>query len=92
VVLSIGAGACAIVQPPTGKGIPADCRVTLADREIPASDLPVRLAEIMNGRSGDQRVLFLAADDRLNYEGVLRIVDLAKSGVDDVRIEFVSTD
>jgi len=36
--------------------------------------------------------LFLLADDTLNYEGVLRIVDLAKSGVDDLRIEFVTTD
>jgi hypothetical protein len=35
-------------------------------------------------------VLFLAADDRLNYEVILRIVDLAKSGVEDLRIEFVT--
>jgi hypothetical protein len=26
----------------------------------------------------------------LNYEGVLRIIDLAKSGVEDLRIEFVA--
>ena len=38
----------------------------------------------------EQRVLFLAADDRLNYEGVLRIIDLAKSGVEDLKIEFVA--
>jgi hypothetical protein len=36
-------------------------------------------------------VLFLAADDRLNYEGVLRIVDLAKSGVDELKIEFLTS-
>ena len=38
-----------------------------------------------------ERVLFLAAEDNLNYEGVLRIVDLAKSGVDDLKIEFLTT-
>jgi len=27
----------------------------------------------------------------LNYEGVLRIVDLAKSGVEDLSIEFLTT-
>jgi biopolymer transport protein ExbD len=92
IVLSIGPKACAMVQPPAGEGLPADCRVTLADREIPAAELPGSLAQLMGGRATDQRVLFLAADDRLNYEGVLRIVDLAKSGVDDLRIEFVSAE
>jgi hypothetical protein len=37
-------------------------------------------------------VLFLAAEDGMNYEGVLRIVDMARSGVDDLRIEFLTTD
>ena len=34
--------------------------------------------------------MFLAVDDRLNYEGVLRIIDLAKSGVADLKIEFIA--
>jgi biopolymer transport protein ExbD len=92
VLLSIRATACHVVEPLAGEGLPADCRVTLADHEIPAADLPARLAEILNNRPADKRVLFLAADDRLNYEGVLRIVDLAKSSVDDLTIEFVTTD
>ena len=92
VILSIGPTACPILEPPAGEGLPADCRVTLDDREIPAAELPARVAEILGGRPAEQRVLFLAADDRLNYEAVLRIVDLAKSGVDDLKIEFVTTD
>ena len=72
-------------------GLPADCRVTLADKEIPATELPARVAEILGGRSVERRVLFLDADDRLNYEGVLRIVDLAKSGVEDLKIEFLTS-
>jgi hypothetical protein len=35
-------------------------------------------------------VLFLAVDDRVNYEAVLRIIDLANSGVQDLKIEFIS--
>jgi len=66
--------------------------VTLADREIPAVDLPARVAEVLGGRPADRRVLFMAVDDRLNYEGVLRIVDLAKSRVDDLKIEFLPID
>jgi biopolymer transport protein ExbD len=90
-ILSIGPAACPIVEPLTGEGLPAECRVTLADQKIPAADLPRRVAEILDGQPVEKRVLFLAADDRLNYEGVLRIIDLAKSDVADLKIEFIGT-
>jgi biopolymer transport protein ExbD len=64
--------------------------VTLNDYDLPATDLPARVAEVLGGRPEGQRVLFIAADDRLNYEGVLRIIDLAKSGVEDLQIEFLT--
>ena len=92
VVLSIEPTACRILEPPPGEGLPANCRVNLNKQEIPATDLPARVAEILGGRPADNRVLFLAADDRLNYEGVLRIVDLAKSGVENLQIEFLTSD
>jgi biopolymer transport protein ExbD len=92
VVLRIDPTACRIIEPPAGEGIPADCRVTLAGHEIPAAELPARVAEALGARPADGRVLFLAADDRMNYEGVLRIVDLAKANVDDLSIEFVAND
>src|SRR4029078_2168053 len=75
-ILTIGPPACSITAPPAGEGLPADCRVTLADKEISAAEWPARVAEFLDGRPAEQRVVFLAADDRLNYEGVLRIVDL----------------
>jgi biopolymer transport protein ExbD len=92
VILSIGSTACPMLGPPTGEGLPANCRLTLADTEIAANELPARVAEILGGRPADERVLFLAADDRLNYEGVLRVVDIAKSSVDDLTIEFIAID
>src|SRR5262245_39458157 len=92
VVLSIGPDACNILEPPERRGIPSDCRVSLADREIPAAELPARVEELLAGRPKDRRVLFLSADDRLNYEGVLRIVDLAKLRVDDLTVEVVTAD
>ncbi len=91
-ILSIVPTACRILEPPAGDGLPADCRVTLADREIPAADLPASVAMILGDQPAEKRVLFLAADNRLNYEGVLRIVDLAKSNIDDLTIEFITTD
>ena len=92
VVLSIEPTGCRILQQPAGEGLPADCLVTLNEQVMPATDLPARMTELLGGRPTEQRVLFLAADDRLNYEGVLRIVDLAKSGVEDLQIEFLSAE
>ncbi len=91
-ILQVGPTGCRILGPPAGEGLPADCRVTLADRMIPAAELPARVAEILGDQPPEKRVLFLAADDRVNYEGVLRILDLAKSGVEDLKIEFITTD
>jgi biopolymer transport protein ExbD len=90
-ILSIAPTDCGILKPPAGEGLPADCHVTLNDQKIPAAELTGHVAEILGGRPSEKRVLFLAADDSLNYEGVLRIVDLAKSGVDDLKIEFIET-
>jgi biopolymer transport protein ExbD len=90
VVLAVGEKDCQLFQPPSGEGLPANCLVSLDARQIPVTELPARIGEALSGRPKDQRVLFLAADDRLNYEVILRIVDLAKSGVEDLRIEFVT--
>src|SRR5215475_9216904 len=89
-ILRIESAACPILKPLEGEGIPKDCQVTLADQKIPVAELPARVAEILGGRPAEQHALFLAVDDRLNYEGVLRIIDLAKSGVEDLKIEFVA--
>ena len=90
-IMSIDPTTCPILEPPPGEGLSGDCRVTLNDEKVPAAELSARVASVMGGRPSEQRVLFLAADDRLNYEGVLRIIDLAKSGVDDLKIEFIAT-
>ena len=50
VVLRIDPTACRIIEPPAGEGIPADCRVTLAGHEIPAAELPARVAEALGAR------------------------------------------
>src|SRR5574341_242886 len=89
-ILTIVPTGCRILEPPAGDGLPADCRVILADREIPVAELPARVSEILGGRPVEKRVLFIVSDDRLNYEGVLRIVDLAKSSLEDLSIEFIT--
>jgi len=89
-ILIISATTCGIVKPSVGEGLPTDCRVILGDQKIAATELPARVGDILGSRPPEKRVLFLAADDRLNYEGVLRILDLAKSGVEDLKVEFIT--
>jgi len=90
-ILNIGSTACPILGPLAEEGIPKDCQVTLAGEKIPADELSTRVARILGERPAEQRALFLSVDDQLNYEGVLRIIDLAKSGVADLKIEFIAT-
>jgi biopolymer transport protein ExbD len=90
-ILIISPTTCRIVGPSAGEGLPTDCRVTLGDQNIAATELPARVGEILGSRPPEKRVLFLAADDRMNYEGVLRILDLAKSGVEDLKVEFITS-
>src|SRR4051794_21894843 len=42
-ILSIAFNACPLLAPPAGEGLPTDCRVTLEDQKIPASELPQRV-------------------------------------------------
>jgi len=89
-ILSLGSTDCPIFAPPTPAGL-KDCQVTLADQKILATELPKYVRELLGNRPAEQRALFMAVDDRLNYEGVLRIIDLAKLGVEDLKIEFIAT-
>jgi len=92
VTLAIDPVGCPLLEPPQGDGLPASCHVRLGDRDVPVRSLSRRVAEIFSSRPPDQRVLFLAADDRLNYEGVMRVVDLARTGVDELTIGLVAVE
>jgi biopolymer transport protein ExbD len=90
IVLGIDADGCRIVKRPENDGLPGDCRVRINDEVVPVTDLAGRLGVIFAEREPADRVLFLAAQDELNYEGVMRIVDLAKTGVEGLRIGLVT--
>ena len=89
IVLGIRAEHCAVIDPMATEGLPADCAVNVNDDRIPVTELTAHVAAIFGERQPEDRVLFLAAQDHLNYEGVMRILDLCKSGVDGLRIGLV---
>ena len=90
IVLTIDLEACPMLEPTESAGLPADCTVRLNDDDVALTDLAARVTETFATREISDRVLFLDAHPRLNYEGVMRILDVAKSGVDDLRIGFVT--
>ena len=90
IVLGIDADGCRILERPENDGLPGDCSVRINDELVPVADLAGRLGEIFASRAPADRVLFLAAQEELNYEGVMRIVDLAKTGVLGLRIGLVT--
>jgi biopolymer transport protein ExbD len=89
VVLGVDAAGCPAFGVAAAAGLPAGCQVRLADEAVPVTELTERVAALFGPREPSERVLFLAADDRLNYEAVLRILDLAKLGVPDLRVGLV---
>jgi len=89
-ILSLSPATCPIVDPPAGQGLPSNCHVTLGGRDIPVSELPSQVAMYLGGKPADEHVLFLAAEDTMNYEGVIRIVDAAKKGDESLKVGIIS--
>jgi biopolymer transport protein ExbD len=90
VTLRIEAADCPLGAVPESDGLPAGCRVRLGDELVPAADLARRAGEVFATRATPERVLFITVEPALNYEGVMRIVDAAKSGVDGLRIGMMA--
>jgi biopolymer transport protein TolR len=90
VILAINADNCNITQPLMGGALPGGCTVTLNNIPVTMGELPSKVSEIFKNRRGMNKVLFLAAEERLNYEGVMKILDVAKKGDADLGIGIVS--
>jgi hypothetical protein len=90
VVLEIDVATCPLVEPSPSEGLPLDCSVRINDESVSVTQLARRVTEVFSSREPSDRVLFLAANERLNYEGVMRIVDLAESAVEGLRIGLVT--
>ena len=66
--------------------------VTVNKESVRLAELAQRVAEVFQNRKKvEDRMLFLAAEESINYEAVIRIVDVAKSKAgDDLRIGIVT--
>ncbi|HZN56028.1 MAG TPA: biopolymer transporter ExbD [Candidatus Polarisedimenticolaceae bacterium] len=89
VILAVNSNDCALV-PPLGAGLPPACKVWLNKESFEVTQLPTKITEVFKNRKSSDKILFLAAEEKLNYEGIIRILDLAKKGDDSLKIGIVS--
>jgi len=80
VILAVTESDCPIVEPVTA-GLPPGCTVRINREPVDVSALALKMTEIFENRRNADRILFLAAQEKLNYEGVVQILDVARSGV-----------
>ena len=90
VILAINVDVCPMESVMTSAGLPPGCKVYLNKDEVQISDLPTRIGEIFKNRKSSEKILFLAAEEKLNYEGIVRILDLARKGDESLKIGIVS--
>lgn len=94
VMLAVSEQDCNITTPLGGVGggsLPPDCKVRVNDEAVNVRDLPRRMEEIFRARRKSEKILFIAVQEKLNYEGIVRILDVAKNAVgEDLKIAIVS--
>ena len=92
IMLAINENDCNAVNPLVNTGsLPPDCRVRVNEDPVALTDLPRKLDEIFKARKKSEKILFLAAQNKMNYEAVVRILDVAKNAVgEDLKIAIVS--
>ena len=89
VILAVNSTDCAL-QAPLGSALPPACKVWLNKEQFEVTQLPTKITEVFKNRKSSDKILFLAAEEKLNYEGIIRILDLAKKGDDSLKVGIVS--
>jgi biopolymer transport protein TolR len=90
VILAVNSDSCAIEAGLNSPGLPPGCKVFLNKDEIDVTQLGTKVAEIFKNRKSVDKILFLAAEEKLNYEGIIRILDAVKKGDETVKVGIVS--
>ena len=91
VILAISETDCRIVDPLGPAGLPPDCKVRINKDLVPLGDLSNKMSEIFKNRKAIDKILFIAAQEKLNYEAVVQIIDTARAGAgEDLRLGVVT--
>jgi biopolymer transport protein ExbD len=75
------------------QGQVSGCKIFINRDEVPVSQLPARCRQLATGRS--MQMIFFTAEDNVNYENVMKILDLVhEGGLSNVAVltESIATD
>ena len=90
VILSVTEEECKIATPLMQPGLPPGCTVRINKDVVRIEELARKMDEVFRNRKKADKVVFLAAEEKLNYEGVMRILDIAKNGAgEDLKVALV---
>ena len=91
VILAINENDCPITTPLGPAGLPPGCKVRINKDVVAVSDLTTKMNDIFKNRKATDKILFIAAQEKLNYEGVVQILDKARAGAgEDLKIGIVT--
>jgi len=90
VILAVNVTSCPMEVALTSPGLPPGCKVFLNKDQIDVTELPTKIGEIFKNKKSSDKLLFLAAEEKLNYEGIVRILDLARKGDESLKTGIVS--
>ena len=89
-ILGINEADCNAVNPLGVAGLPPNCVIRINKDGVPIDQLAGRVAQLMQNRRGNDKILFLAAQEKMNYEAVIRILDIARSQSEGVQVGIVT--
>lgn len=91
IILAVNAESCDVVDELRAAGLPPSCVVFLNKQPVPIAQFETKVAESFKNRRQQDKILFLAAEEKLNYEAIVRILDMAKSAVgEDLKVGIVT--
>src|SRR5262245_13179688 len=90
IILAVNATDCPIESALTAPGLPPSCNVWINKDRLPVSELSTKIGDVFKTRKSSDKILFLAAEEKLNYEGIIRILDFARTGMEDLKVGIVT--
>jgi biopolymer transport protein ExbD len=90
IIMSISEADCPITGAITSAGLPPGCTVKLNKEPVRVDALKAKIEEIFKNKKQSSRIVFVAAQEKLNYEGIIQILDVAKSGVEGLKMAIVT--
>jgi biopolymer transport protein ExbD len=91
IIVAVNTQNCNIVEPLNGADLPSTCTIFINKDAVPMADMAKRFKETFENRKSIDRILFLAAEEKLNYEAIVKILDIARKAVgEDLKVGIVT--